>query len=167
MSKSAPKTDAELKDEILALLDENRVMSLATVRPDGWPQVTMVNYVHDDLILYFVIARTSQKFANIERDPRVSIAVGHETRHRIRGLSMAARVSPVADSDEVERLNALILARYAGRVVFAPREASSVLVRAAPEVVSVIDLTKGPGRPQLVRVLGEIAVQRAEDSQWA
>ena len=167
MSKSAPKTDVELKDEILALLDEHRVMSVATMRDDGWPQVTMVNYVHDGLIVYFAIARNSQKFANIERDPRVSIAIGHETRRRIRGLSMAARVSPVADIDEVQHLNALILARYAEQVVFAPREDSAVLLRATPAIISVIDLTKGPGRPQLVRVLGETAVQRTEDSQWA
>jgi hypothetical protein len=30
----------ELRQEILALLDQRRIMTIATVRPDGWPQAT-------------------------------------------------------------------------------------------------------------------------------
>src|SRR5665213_882310 len=106
MSEPVRASDFELKAKIIALLDENRVMTVATVRPDGWPQATMVGYAHDDLTLYFVVARTSQKLANIERDPRISIAlgrlsieIGQAGHDGIRGLSMAARVSEVTDPD--------------------------------------------------------------------
>jgi hypothetical protein len=34
-------------------------MSLATVRPDGWPQATLVSYVNEGIILYFLISRSS------------------------------------------------------------------------------------------------------------
>ena len=65
--------ERDSRTKILQLLDENRVMTVATLRPDGWPQATVVGYVHDDLMLYFAVARISQKFANIARDPRISI----------------------------------------------------------------------------------------------
>lgn len=164
MSKSPQIADGELKAKVLAILDENRVMSIATVRPDGWPQVTMVGYVYDDLTLYFAVAANSQKFANIEREPRISIAVGRDSLTRIRGLSMAARATPVSDPEEVERLNAVIRARYPRPWVFAPREDSSVLLRATPKVISLIDLSKDTGRPELIEVTTETVVHRVKEA---
>lgn len=92
---------------------------------NGWPQATMVGYVHDDLTLYFAVARSSQKLSNIWHDPRASIAIGHDTPQRIRGLSMAARVAEVTDLEQIARRNAILHARYPEQSVFAPREASA------------------------------------------
>jgi nitroimidazol reductase NimA-like FMN-containing flavoprotein (pyridoxamine 5'-phosphate oxidase superfamily) len=160
MLKTSPRTGLEPKAEILALLSENRVMCVATLRPDGWPQATMVGYVHDDLTLYFVVARISQKLANIAREPRISIALGHDRPDRLRGLSMAARAAEVTELAEIDHLNALVLERYPGQVMFSPRETSTAVLRATPEVISVIDLPKGPGEPELVRVNDETSVSR-------
>jgi nitroimidazol reductase NimA-like FMN-containing flavoprotein (pyridoxamine 5'-phosphate oxidase superfamily) len=152
------RTDPKL--QILELLNENRVMCVATLRPDGWPQATMVGYVHDDLTLYFVVARISQKLTNIAREPRISIALGHDRPDRLRGLSMAARAAEVTELAEIDHLNALMLERYPGQVVFSPRESSTAVLRATPEVISVVDLPKGPGEPELVRVSDETSVYR-------
>lgn len=38
--------------KIIELLDGHRIMTLATNRPDGWPQATTVGYVNDGLTLY-------------------------------------------------------------------------------------------------------------------
>lgn len=152
--------DLETKAKILAILEENRIMSLATARPDGWPQVTMVGFVHDDLALYFVVARTSQKFANIAHDARVSIAIGQDQPEHIRGLSIAARAAEVLDLDEVLRLNLAVRERYPHQAVFAPREALSAVMRATPSLISVIDMSKGPGHPELVAVSNETSVRR-------
>lgn len=152
MATLEDRTDPDPKPKILAMLDENRIMTIATVRQDGWPQATMVGYVHDDLTLYFSVARTSQKFANIQNNPRVSVAIGHDAPRTIRGLSMAGRASEVTDLAEIGRLNGLISARYPEQAVFAPREAASVILRFVPRIVSVIDLTKGPGQPELAEV---------------
>jgi hypothetical protein len=43
--------DDTVKRRILSLLDEH---TLATLRPDGWPQATTVGYVNDGLTLYFL-----------------------------------------------------------------------------------------------------------------
>ena len=45
--------DASIRRKILDLLDAHRVMTLATLRPDGWPQATTVGYVNEGLVLYF------------------------------------------------------------------------------------------------------------------
>jgi general stress protein 26 len=168
MSESLGAPDLELKAKIVELLNENSTMTVATVRPDGWPQATMVGYAHDDLTLYFVVGRASQKLANIKRDPRVSIAIGRlsivigEAHHdRIIGLSMAARVAEVTDIDEIERVNRLAAKQWPERAVFAPREVSAAVMRASPTVISVIDLAMGPGQPELVLVKGEATVHRA------
>ena len=148
MSDHTHETYLGLKARILAVLDENRIMSIATVRADGWPQVTLVGCAHDDFTLYFVIAANSQKLSNIRREPRVSIAMGRDSSTHIRGLSMAALASVVTDFDEVERLNDLIAQRYPARTLFAPRETSSALMRASPTIISLIDHSKGPGQPE-------------------
>jgi general stress protein 26 len=158
---AAPPSEA-LKEEILTLLGENRIMCVATVRPDGCPQATMVGYLNDDLTLYFAVAGTSQKLSNIRRDPRVSIAIGHDAPNRIRGLSMAAQVSEVTDFQEITRINAILHARYPEQAVFAPREASAVVLKATPTLVSIIDLAKGPGHPRLVVLESETVVRPAE-----
>ena len=49
--------NASLRNKILELLDRHRLMTVATNRPDGWPQATTVGYVNDGLTLYFLCAR--------------------------------------------------------------------------------------------------------------
>ncbi len=57
---------------------QSRSVSLATVRPDGWPQATTVGYVNEDLALYFLCSKDSQKAANLTRDSRVSLTIDHD-----------------------------------------------------------------------------------------
>jgi general stress protein 26 len=139
-----PPADGEIRDRVLRILAEHSTMTIATVRPDGWPQATMVGFASDDLDLYFVIARTSQKYANIARDPRVSIAIGGEGpgRDPIQGLSLAARAVAIIDPPEVERFNALVAQRYPDHAAFAPEGVSAALMRARPEIIAVTD--RGP-----------------------
>ncbi len=144
--------DRAIRLKILAVLGENRIMSIATLRPDGWPQATLVGYAHHDLTLYFVVGASSQKLRNIQREPRVSIAIGRDSPDHIRGLSMAALASVVTDFDEVERLNDLIAERCPQQILFAPRQASSAVLCAKPTIISVIDHSKEPGQPDVLRV---------------
>jgi len=51
----------EMRDKILALLDQHRIMTVATLRPDGWPQATTVGYVNEGLTLYFLCGLDRQK----------------------------------------------------------------------------------------------------------
>ena len=53
--------DDEIKRKILALLDQHRIMTIATLRPDGWPQATTVGYVNEGLTLYFLCGLDQSK----------------------------------------------------------------------------------------------------------
>ncbi len=43
-------------------------MTIATLRPDGWPQATTVAYANEGLTIYFVCGPDSQKATNLARD---------------------------------------------------------------------------------------------------
>jgi general stress protein 26 len=145
---------ATIENRILQILAENRIMAVATLRADGWPQATMVGYLHDGLTLYFAIARSSQKLANMLRDPRISLAIGRHAPEGgdLRGLSMAATAAEVTDADAVRRLNTMILERYPEQAIFSPRGASIAVIKASPVVISVIDPASGLDQPILLRV---------------
>jgi nitroimidazol reductase NimA-like FMN-containing flavoprotein (pyridoxamine 5'-phosphate oxidase superfamily) len=156
-----------LKDFILRLLDEHRVMTLATNRPDGWPQATMVGYVNDGFLLYCYVARNTQKYANIQLDPRVSLAIGGDaaTPAAIKGLSLAARATEVTDTAEFHHVAKLRLKRYPEysalpgppaedhvlhRIAPRPSSVNVALLRIEPEIISVLDYSKGFGHSDLV-----------------
>jgi nitroimidazol reductase NimA-like FMN-containing flavoprotein (pyridoxamine 5'-phosphate oxidase superfamily) len=72
-------------------------MTLATLRPDGWPQATTVGYANDGLRLYFLCSPDSQKAENLALDDRVSLTIDQDTPQvmDITGLSMAAHAHAV------------------------------------------------------------------------
>ena len=155
-----------LKSLILRLLDEHRLMTIATNRPDGWPQATTVGYVNDGYLLYCFIARNAQKYANILRDPRISIAIGSDASDpmEIKGLSLGGCAYEVADRTEFEHIGKLRLKRFPeyamrprsipcdalDRISPEPPPAGVVLLRIAPDVISVLDYSKGFGHSDLV-----------------
>jgi hypothetical protein len=156
---------AELSERILRLLDTHRIMTIATNRADGWPQATVVGYANDGLVLYCFMGRLGQKFANIARDPRVSIAIADDFPDpmQIEGLSMAARGAPVDDKDEFARVGRIFLERYPEYAKWgAPDPALAPLMRFTPEVISVLDYSRDFGHSDLVTVQsGDIAAARA------
>jgi general stress protein 26 len=87
--------DEPMKQKILSLLESHRIMTIAPLRPDGWPQATTVGYVNDGLKLWFLCGLDSQKAKNLALDNRVSITIDHDTADimAITGLSMAARAT--------------------------------------------------------------------------
>jgi len=59
------------RQQIASVLGVANDLAIATVRPDGWPQVTTVSYVADGTRIYFGTWAKSQKAQNIARDPRI------------------------------------------------------------------------------------------------
>jgi nitroimidazol reductase NimA-like FMN-containing flavoprotein (pyridoxamine 5'-phosphate oxidase superfamily) len=147
--------DEEIKKKILALLDEHRIMTIATLRPDGWPQATTVGYASEGVTIYFLCGLDSQKAANIARDNRVSLTIDHDTPQvmEITGLSMAARATPVLNPAEGEKVLRMLMAKYPpqGDLPLAmPSPADVRIFRLTPNVISVLDYSKGFGHTDLV-----------------
>jgi hypothetical protein len=147
--------DKEIRKKILALLDEHRIMAIATQRPDSWPQTTTVGYVNDGLTLYFLCGLDSQKAANLARDDRLSLALDHDAPQimQITGLSMAARGEAVTDRGEAEKVLSLLPLKYPEQVLLPgpmPKPEEVRIFRVTPTVISVLDYSKGFGHADLV-----------------
>lgn len=147
--------DEEIRKKILTLLDQHRIMTIATLRPDGWPQATTVGYVNEDLTLYFLCGLDSQKAANLARDDRVSLTIDHDTPDlmAITGLSMAAHAQAVVDPAEAGKVLRLLPLKYPEQdslPVAMPTPEDVRIFRVTPTVICVLDYSKGFGHTDLV-----------------
>jgi len=149
--------DHLMKQKILALLEGHRIMTIATLRPDGWPQATTVGYVNEGLTLWFLCGLESQKARNLAHDNRVSITIDHDTPDimSITGLSMAARAHRVSDRAEAEKVIAMLPLKYpdappSTAQMKMPTPEDVALFRVVPEIISVLDYTKGFAHTDLV-----------------
>jgi nitroimidazol reductase NimA-like FMN-containing flavoprotein (pyridoxamine 5'-phosphate oxidase superfamily) len=145
----------EFKRQIVDLLDQHRIMTISTNRSDGWPQATVVSYANDGLIIYCRISRDSQKCVNIKRDPRVSLAIANDYAQplQIKGLSLAARAVEVTDQGERDHAAEILLQRYPEYKVMPRLDPAAVpTFRLTPEIVSILNYSKGFGHSDLVKV---------------
>jgi nitroimidazol reductase NimA-like FMN-containing flavoprotein (pyridoxamine 5'-phosphate oxidase superfamily) len=146
---------SELRATALSILDSHRLMTLATNRSDGWPQATIVGYANEELMIYCVISRLSQKFANIKADSRVSVAIGSNFTdpEKITGISFAGRASFIANDDEYQHAIEIFLARFPEFAAWPqPSRSLAPLVKIKPTVLSVVDYSKGFGHSDLVNL---------------
>ena len=147
--------DNAMREKIVAILEGASEMTIATVRPDGYPQATTVSYVHDDLTLYFGTAADLQKARNIALCDKVSLTVNlpFDRWEEILALSMAGRAGLVADHEEIAKVGRLMLKRFPQGADFGPDEADSIAIFSVkPVVVSVLDYRNGIGHTELVEV---------------
>ena len=147
--------DEESRNKIETLLDQHRIMTVATLRPDGWPQATTVGYVNEGLTLYFLCGLESQKAVNLARDDRVSLTIDHDTPQvmEITGLSMAAHAQAVGDRAEAEKVLRMLPLKYPEQISLPgpmPTPDQVRIFRVMPTVISVLDYSKGFGHTDLV-----------------
>jgi hypothetical protein len=105
--------------EALAFLQEERVMTCATLGPRGWPHLMPLWYVIRDgedgrpRLWAWTYAR-SQKARNLERDPRATVQVeaGRDVYEQLRGIMLETDVVLHRDPAGVEALGLEIFRRY-------------------------------------------------------
>jgi general stress protein 26 len=145
--------DNATRDKIYAILGGGSELTLATVRPDGFPQATTVSYVHDGLTLYFGTSANSQKARNIGLNDKVSLTVNlpYDRTEEILGLSMGALAARVTDPAEIAKVGELMLKRFPEGADFGPDEADAIAIFSVkPVVVSVLDYRSGIGHTELI-----------------
>lgn len=132
----------------IRILNAHRMMSISTVRPDGWPQTTVVGYANKGFDIFFLIFRASQKFANIQHDDRISIAVATEPAElsQLTAVYAGAHAREITDQHERDDAWRLLMMRnsnLAGFNIPDPRDATFMHARC--KYVSVLDYTQGLG----------------------
>ena len=132
----------------IRILNIHRTMAISTVRPDGWPQTTIVGYANRGFDIVFLIYRTGQKWANIQNDDRISIAVASEplALSSLQAVYAGAHAKEIVDDEEREEAWKLLMERHANLAgAQIPEAKDAVFMRARCKYVSVLDFTQGLG----------------------
>ena len=144
-----------MRQPAIDILNANRIMTIATVRADGWPQATIVGYANEGWSLYFLIYRDGQKFANIARDNRVAITIGSEPPEirAIKAVYAGCEVSEVTDPGEQSHAWNLLAKRHPNLTDLAPPRTADVATMVARcRHVSLLDYTQGLGHTESITV---------------
>ena len=81
-------TREELEKEIIDYLGKKQPCTLATCGKDGWPRVSVVDYVNDGLTIY-IFSEGGDKFKNLNENDRVGIGIGTGSRAmKTRGINI-------------------------------------------------------------------------------
>jgi len=102
--------------ELTRFLDEERVLTCATLGPNGRPHLMPLWYVRDGPTLYAWTYGKSQKVRNLEREPRatVQIEAGRDRYGELRGAMLECDVAIERDPARVADMGVRLMARYAG-----------------------------------------------------
>ena len=105
-------TDAE----VAAFLDEQWIVTCASLGRDGRPHLMPLWYVVRDGTLWAWTYRKSQKVKNLRRDPRATLQVEAGAREygELRGVMLEADAVIHDDLDTVAGVGAAVAGRYAG-----------------------------------------------------
>ena len=147
--------DRDLQALILQIIAQHRVLTLATVRPDGWPQATTVGYASEGTTIYFLCGADSQKAANIAACNKVSLTIGDDPDDvpALKALSMAATAEFVTDPELTTKIYRMLISKYPqAKDMPMPAAGTVRYVRLTPQVISVLDYSKGFGHTDLVDV---------------
>ncbi len=102
-------------DEVVRFLEEQRVVNIATIGPNGMPHVVAMWYALVDGAIWFETKAKSQKVVNLRRDPRISCLVeaGH-TYDTLRGVELEGTAEIVDDPDAIWAVGVSVWERYNG-----------------------------------------------------
>ncbi len=104
------------RDEVRAFLDEERVVTVASINPDGRIHLVPLWFVRmGDVVEGWTYGR-SQKVANLRRSPLATLQVeAGDTYDQLRGVAVECDVELVTDPDAVLAIGLAVSARYTGQ----------------------------------------------------
>jgi Pyridoxamine 5'-phosphate oxidase len=136
-------------EEIDAFLSEQRTCRVATVSADG-PHVTPLWYVWHGGFLWLTSLSRSQRFTDLQRDPRVAVVVdAGEEYGELRGVELRGRVEVVGEVPrtgepvpELEGPEQAFAGRYTGGTI--GYDGRHAWLRLTPEKITSWDFRKIP-----------------------
>ena len=124
------------EDEMRRFMDDERILTCATVGPTGRPHLMPLWYVRDgDALLAWTYGK-SQKVRNLERDARatVQIEAGRDQYAALRGVMLDCDVEVERDPARVADVGFALMARYTGADAEAARAG---VLKQAPKRVAL------------------------------
>ena len=142
-------------DQIISIIDREGDMTLATHRPDGFPQANIVSYVNDGITLYFGTSENSEKVKNIAFNEKVAVSINHprDDWTEIEGASLGGIASIIRDPSEQTSVRDLLFSKYPEIAAYAPStDQEAILYRIDPVVVTLLDYRRGFGFTKTIMV---------------
>ena len=129
---SIAMTDAELH----RFLQEERIVTVATIGPNGRPHLMPLWYVADGAVVSAWTFGKSQKTKNLERKPQATLQVeAGDAYDQLRGAMLECDVEIIRDTAKVEKIGAAVAARYSGTP---PGEVPDFVKQQAPKRVGLV-----------------------------
>jgi PPOX class probable F420-dependent enzyme len=101
--------------EVAEFVSSQRVLTCATLGPDGWPHLMPLWFVVRDGECWSWTYAKSQKVRNLERDPRCTLQLETgDAYDELRGVMFKAECVLHRDVEDVAALGEEIAARYGG-----------------------------------------------------
>lgn len=141
---------------VLDVLSHGKDLTLATVRPDGYPQATTVSYVNDGLTIYVGVGKNSQKLRNIRHNDKVSLTVNEAYRdwNEIKGISLGGVATVLEDGKQIQHAAECMIRRFPQLLEWTKSNQSDdiAFLKIEPQVIAALDYTKGFGHTEIVHV---------------
>jgi PPOX class probable F420-dependent enzyme len=101
-------------EELTAFLVEQRVVTCASVGPDGRPHLMPLWYVPDGLDVLAWTYAASQKAKNLRRDPRATLQIeAGDSYEELRGVMFEADTELIEAPEEIAAVGLRVALRYA------------------------------------------------------
>jgi PPOX class probable F420-dependent enzyme len=125
-------------DEQRELLEAERVVSVASIGPRGWPHVMPLWYVPREEGIWVWTYRKSQKVRNLERDPRATLLIETGREYvELRGIQIEAEAEIHSDHDTVLDFAKELTVRYSEGISSVEGDAEAALAAQAPKRVAI------------------------------
>jgi hypothetical protein len=137
--------------EVDAFLAGERTCRVASVSADGHPHVAPLWFVWDGTNLWLNSLVKSQRWADLQRDPRVAVVIdGGQQFHELHGIEILGAVEVVGDvprsaepHPELTGPETAFARKYSGGDAFAP-DGRHAWLRVRPEKLVSWDFRKNP-----------------------
>lgn len=146
--------DKKMEEFILGILGDHRILTLATIREDGFPQANTVSYANDGLNVYFITDPSSSKVKNIKYSNKVSLTVDRDYKDwsQIKGLSMGATAEILTNPKEIENAIGLLMQKFPALQEMPESEEPPAVVKIIPKIISVLNYKLGFSHTDLIQV---------------
>ncbi|WP_151637757.1 pyridoxamine 5'-phosphate oxidase family protein [Noviherbaspirillum aerium] len=148
--------DKSTEQFILDIINHGKDLTLATIRPDGYPQATTVSYANDGMNIYVGIGKDSQKAHNLRRNNKVSLTINapYKEWNEIKGLSISGTAEFLNDTQELKHAADCMIKRFPQLLEWTRSNQTNdvLLLKIRPQFLSVLDYQKGFGHTELVQV---------------
>lgn len=130
--------------ELARFLAKERIVTCATIGPNGRPHLMPLWYViADGLVTAWTYAK-SQKVRNLERAPEATLQIeAGDAYHELRGVMMECDVEIVRDLAEVTVIGAAIAVKYLG-IPGATADSPEIRAHAAAQAAKRVGLRFRP-----------------------